>query len=322
MSGHSKVRLEIVICVMPWELRHFERQLLVFQDTLKEVDPSCIRFDVSLVTSPNIISWKDSKLQQNDIEDQFQRLCSTSSLPGRFVIERGPQILGCVDKRRDHLQRCSPSSMVCWLDPDIHFPPWILSTLLELLPKVPEPFFILSPQVPKLWDETWDPLVHRKFRSKDYGFCFQYDPGRDSIFRYQEKQKISLVPLSTTKFAGGWFSIFPAKLLKSIGIPKSFPPYGLEDTYLMQVIHHLNRFGFGAKQYVLEGLFVAETYIDEETNLLRGQCELVEPTNAQAQRARKILKMEKVKTILRLLPRCIRHRWLREKELRKQQECG
>ena len=165
---------------------------------------------------------------------------------------------GCVSWRKNHLESCSPGKAVIWLDCDISFPASALSEINKSIDLVKGKYFVITPQLVRMWDETWDCLVHKDFREKELGYCYDYDVSL--IEKISQQNSHHLDKITEFKFAGGWLTVISSDLLKLTGIPEVFKPYGEEDTYIMQVCEGLKKLGWPVSQYVMEGLLVAQKF--------------------------------------------------------------
>jgi hypothetical protein len=120
------------------------------------------------------------------------------------------------------------------------------------------PYYVISPQITKWWDSSWDCLVHSQHININLSSpqeLFNLDPYK---LIPQNSSSISLKPINQFKFGGGWFNLISTKLLKLIDIPDSLGPYGVDDTYVMICCDILKQKNYQIQQYVLDGTLVAE----------------------------------------------------------------
>ena len=123
---------------------------------------------------------------------------------------------------------------------------------------------IITPEIVRVWDDTWDCIVNEEFLDKPLNYQKENDPYKDSGI----KGDVTVVPVlnsqspqSRFKFAGGWFTCISVKLLNKIGVPKSFGHYGYEDTFLMVASEKLIREkNENINQFKIKNLVVCENY--------------------------------------------------------------
>jgi hypothetical protein len=118
-------------------------------------------------------------------------------------------------------------------------------------------YYILTPQLVKLWDNTWNCLVNKQYKTKSFKYHKTTDP-RTIVDQYQDE--VSVFPLRRFKWGGGWFNGFSMNLLTYVGVPATFIGYGLDDTYTMECAMMMSKYGYSVKQYVLKNSIVMEDY--------------------------------------------------------------
>lgn len=258
--------IKICVFLFPWEID-------LFQDTVDRLKVAStyvdnlnykIVLDVTMNLSPYAINFENSKLDKKFFEDAFNSICDKAShfFTVENTIDYTKKIFGCVDKRRDTLRNTLDTDYIIWLDLDIFFPNHILYTIINCIENIQDQYFIITPQTVKLWDSSWDPIIndvylndHPKKRKMPGNEIFKSDFNNFVNFLHG---KISLKRIDGFKFAGGWFNTFSANLLKKIDIPDSFGSYGLEDTYIMELLPKMKNIGHNVNQYVIQNLIVGE----------------------------------------------------------------
>lgn len=259
--------IRIPIFIFPWEMDSFQDmadRLKLCANHIKDNPNYKVIVDVTLNISNKAINWDNSILKKDFFINSFKNICNKLNyfLPTEFVIEETDKIFGCVDKRRESIQKSTNEDYILWLDPDIYFPTHILYNMVSSLELIKDDYFILSPQITKLWDDSWDIITNKHYINDDTEK--RRTPGNEifncDIINHLNliNDNISLSTIPTFKFSGGWFNLFSAKLLKRIGIPESFGSYGLEDTFVMQNCFALKQIGKDVKQYVLENVIIGQ----------------------------------------------------------------
>jgi hypothetical protein len=221
---------------------------------------------VTLCLSDELTNWIDgpSTMSKHYFERKFESmrpLMDWSKNP-TIYIEYGDTILGCVSQRRKTLELYNDYDFTIWLDTDIFFNDISLSYMIagyKAAVDSGESLCIITPQFVKQWDHTWDMLVHSKYINAPVMFHESFDVFNALL----EHGEITLAPLNTYKFAGGWFTLLSNELLNMITIPESLGHYGLEDTFitsacdLLQKHNHKNT----PTQFTLQNHLVGENYV-------------------------------------------------------------
>ena len=279
MQNNSPVELVIVLFVMPWEIDAY-RRTIEFLDTaatyLEEQDT--VSLDVVLGISDGIVNWEGSIVVPEDLGEAFDQINEKIhwAKNTRLVVDRDGWTLGCCDHRRQHLKRLNLDSTVVWLDPDIIFPPSALASLANGVRATRNEQYVITPQLPRMWDTTWDCLVHKRYTSEPIGLCYEFQPDQVDEVARSLPLPITLKEISEFKFAGGYLTALSANLLQLIDIPNTFRPYGEEDTFVMKVCTHMQREGWGVTQYVIDGLLVAPDFSIQENSRIHDDFMLVQ----------------------------------------------
>jgi hypothetical protein len=221
--------------------------------------------DVTLCTSGEMVDWNKSSINKKYFVDKFLKLSyHTDWCVKTFQVSE--EILGCVSQRRFSLNKHNDADYFIWLDTDIIFEERTLSYIVSSIQGINKdyPLSVITPEIVRVWDNTWDCIVNEQFLDKPLEYQKTNDPYKDSGI----KGDISIVPVNNSnspqsrfKFAGGWFTCISGKLLNRIGIPDSFAHYGYEDTFLMvgseKLVREQNE---EIHQFKIKNLVVCENY--------------------------------------------------------------
>lgn len=245
---------------LPREIDQLERVLDKLHESsffLNKEDQ--VILDVTLNLNNIFTDWETSILDKNFFKTKFNYLKSKSSWAYKllFEIEENNQCLGINDKRRNSISNVeSEVDYIMYLDLDLFFSKINLPIAFQAFTQINSQYQIISSELTKLWDSSWDVISNNKFKTESYDFWKSIDPY--SIEYYVANNEFNIKPINTIKFGGGWFNIFSANLLKFIGIPDSLGPYGLDDTFIMEASKLMKSKGYNINQYVLEGTLVCE----------------------------------------------------------------
>lgn len=248
----------ISIFCLPQEIDELEQLLLRLKFAFNHVNISNYTIDISLGISDQLTNWEESTLPKQYFLDKFETI--TNLLPN-IVSRTSEDILGCVSQRRYTWKTYQDCDYFIWLDTDIVFDPITLYYLEESFNSIKDqfPLSVITPEIVKVWDGTWDCLVNDKFQKEKYGYEKLNNPYADcgqhgEIFLERVLNQIPGQP--PMKFAGGWFTCISKVLLDKITIPDNLGHYGWEDTLIM---HACARLGEG-HQFKVKNLVVCENY--------------------------------------------------------------
>jgi len=247
---------QIIIHILPHEIDWFEWQAKQLKISNCYINDKVI---IDATLNLNLVDWNESKLPKQFFIDKFLQIKELlHEYELIFDINDDRTCLGIDDKRRDSIRKYTPDNFI-YLDCDVIFKPETLALLINAAKIIDNEFYIISPQTPKLWDQSWDVLVNELYQNEEYGFEKKLmDPY--SILT-QDYGDITLMPIDTFKFGGGWFNLISAKLLQLTDIPDSFGPYGRDDTYIMYCCEIMKQKQMNPQQYIVKNLVIAENYI-------------------------------------------------------------
>lgn len=234
--------------IQPWEIDDLERQINNFILSSYYINDTVI-FDITLNVSDIIIDWSTSKLPRQYFIEKFKYLETKLSYYFKTEFDIDENIQGCTDKRRSVCQK--EQDYIIWLDFDIFLPSHALITLIEASKLIKDECFILTPEIIKYWDDSWDCITNEKYLNYPHNMRDDFDVySLDSIV---SNNNINIRKNNQIKFGGGWFNLFTNSIFEKIKIPDEIGPYGSDDTYIMLCSPKLN-----IPQYILEGLIVTE----------------------------------------------------------------
>jgi hypothetical protein len=263
--------IEIVIWISPCDLDDLEKtlnRLNIGQEFLLQYQKSSIKFSIALGVSDEIINWNKSQVTKQECVDRFLNLKTLTKWAGESNFIVTDTINGCTSMRNKTSN--SNSEWFLWLDTDIIFDPKTLPHMLNAIGALETnniTEFVITPEIVRQWDDTWDCLVNDNFINKPLGYQAQNNPHIDSQIIQEDFELIEVRNTSFgqpyMKFAGGWFTVLSKKLLELTPFPTDYGHYGLDDTYIMWAAQILNKPNI--KQFKLKNLIVCENYFDRIT---------------------------------------------------------
>ena len=249
---------KITCHLMPWELDY---ALLSFTQLKKSKyyldDKDKIYIDVTLNLSSYIINWEESKIPKEFFINKFKSLQPLlKDYICRFKIYDKNELYGGlntqIEATEDHID------YYIVLNPDMYFSENLLSILIEGSKSVSNKYFTITPQIPKLWDNTWDTISHPNWNGiphKDWDKLDTYD------IRYFMKNitdGIRLTPIDTHKWAS-WMDLYNKNTWIDFWMHhKDWVGYGPCDWYTMILTQYAKNNGVDFQQYILENQLTCE----------------------------------------------------------------
>ena len=257
---------------MPWEIDH----LFLLQHQLKRSsyyleNKDNFEMDVVLNLSDKLIDWNNSKLDKQFFIEKYK---STQYLTDwancRYSIYNDSEMYGHLDLMRECIEDDIKCDGYMSIVPDVHFHETLLYYMFRSMDLIKDDYYWVTPQITKLWDNSWDVLVNGDYIN------ISYENHRDIDTYDVEKsvrnkiEDINIIENEKNYKWACWFDLHSAKLLELVGIPKTFIGYGPMDTFYSNIFNilKLNDIPFPFKQYIIENQVISDRWrcIDKQSD--------------------------------------------------------
>jgi hypothetical protein len=259
----KKTKILIHIYSLIQDIDYIERTLLFLKQNSLYVDRSQFYYllDVTIPISDYWADWENSNIPKELFEDKFKNLQKYADWfdETSFKIEYDSK--GALRNSVANMHKYDVDAII-YLDADILFNQYTLQIMSESFLSIKQHHskFVITPELVKLWDNSWDILVNENFKNKsnDPFYVYQQDPILDSSQIYGD---ITLEPLQQNnrnifKFGGGWFTLFSKELIDEMELPEDLEGFGAIDTIMM---YYLNNHP-SAIQFKIKNLVVCEDF--------------------------------------------------------------
>jgi hypothetical protein len=248
---------------MPSEMEMFERLMIQFRKALSYLDENDdVTLKVTLNLNPELTDWENSEFKQGYFVSRFAILFNGIKNINEIILDTS--CWGTTQQKRESINLDYDQFIFC--DTDILFHEHMLKYQLNVSYKL-EGTYIISPSLPKWWDNTWDYLCHSEYKDKPYGTAID---DKDVMFGALT-QKIEVVnarQIPTIKFGCGMHTLYSKSFWQFVGIPDVLGGYGPEDTYGMEAAKVALKLGFDIKQFVLDGVYITEDQVNRKPSFL------------------------------------------------------
>lgn len=247
--------IQILIHTLPQEIDCLEQILFNLKRNSNFTNEE---FLVDVCLNLNLVNWEYSILNKEFFISKFKNLerITQTWAKTKFEVNIDKTIQGCVSHRRKAFKETEAEALLI-LDTDIIFSETMLGHLsaASKLLKEELPYYIVTPQITPMWDNSWDILVNEKYLNDGINFRDR-DP-----YKYAScLGQVNVKPINGFKFGGGWAVLISANLVKDVPIPESLGHYGLEDTYIMYCSQIMKQNGEKINQFVLENEVIVEDH--------------------------------------------------------------
>ena len=258
------MKYHISIHISPYEIDNYQTFIHQLRRNLNHVEDEII-FTPYLNLSKYFYNWEDSTLSPFYFVDRFNEL--NDIVREYCVIDEyvnfDEKILGAFSYKTMFLNKYKNEvDAFIWFDSDMIFPDNTIAMLIASHKSSETKYCIVTPQIHRLWDTTWDILVNKDYinipASHDNYFGFDgyslYKRDDEDYFLDENKQKF--------KFASGWCNLLSADLFRDlINFTYDLGHYGPDDTFIMNLLDYykFNK-GKDINQYILKNIVVTENY--------------------------------------------------------------
>ena len=251
-----KKRTLICIHVMPSEIEMFERLMMQMRRALQYLDDNDdVTLKVTLNLNPELTDWNNSELKNGHFVNRFAILFNGIKNVNEIILDTS--CWGTTQQKRESYKLDYDQFIFC--DTDILFHEHMLKHQLNISYQL-DGVYILSPSLPKWWDDSWDELCHSNYINEEFGYATT-KPAIDNALT-QKVDYINAKQVRDIKFGCGMHTLYSKSFWELVGIPESFGGYGPEDTYGMAASQLAIKLGYDIKQFVMDGIYITEDYIN------------------------------------------------------------
>jgi len=252
------MNIKIKYHIMPWEIDY---ALLTFSQLKKSSyylnSEDTIYIDTALNLSSYIINWEESKLPKEFFIEKYKTISKLLDWAEHkpFIYE-GDELYGHLDLEKSIIGPHIDYYMsIC---PDMWFHEHLLFYLIESAKSVNDEYFVITPQIYKMWDVTWDHLTHPNYMNIPYNEWDKGDVFDIANFMSNNSDTPQLKEIYDFKWAG-WFDIYSKSFVeKLVPIFDEWKGYGPWDYFGMVVSDVARKEGTPVKEYLLENQVIFE----------------------------------------------------------------
>ena len=257
------MKYHISIHISPYEIDNYQTFIHQLRRNLNYIDDEII-FSPYLNLSTYFYDWRNSKLKSDFFVNKFNELnniikdeCELDS-----TVNFKDKILGAFSYKTMFLEQYKDKvDAFIWFDSDMIFPDNAIISLIGAHKALEDKHCIITPQIHRLWDETWDVLVNEDYTNipASHDNYFGFDGYK--LFKNKERDLSVIKNEQNFKFASGWCNLLTSDLFKDyIKFDYSLGHYGPDDTFIMCLLDHYKHIGNNINQYIIKNLVVTENY--------------------------------------------------------------
>ena len=248
------MNIKIQLHIMPWEIDH----ALLIADKLKQsiqyINPSDkIYIDSALNLSSSVINWNDSKLPKEYFIKRYESICkyfNTGFIHKPFIYDND-QIYGHLDLQRSSVEPDIDAYL--YICADVGFSKYALYYMIESAKAITNKYYVITPQIYKCWDNSFDGLVHKPFLNVENEQCLSTN--YHELEYKTEGLTPALHPLPYFKYCG-WFDLYSKSYVEDFApILPEWSGYGPWDLYSTTLANNFKD-KYDVQQYVLQNQLI------------------------------------------------------------------
>jgi hypothetical protein len=250
----------VCIHIMPNEIEMFQTFMIQYRKALIYCKDYEVYIKATLNLNPKLTDWDNSELKQDYFIKIFNEQFQYKDIHQLNEIILDDSMWGTTQQKRESIN-IDYFDQFIFVDTDIVLHEHQLMYQL----KASEPLrgkYIVSPSLPKWFDNTWDVLVCSGMENTE----FNTKETMASVHT-QKPTQLSMKQTPYIKFGCGMHTLYSKEFWQFIGIPESFGGYGPEDTFGMIASSQSILRGYDIKQYVLDGIYISEDYFNREPTI-------------------------------------------------------
>ncbi len=244
---------------MPWEVDYALLQFMQLKKSSQHLSDD-IYFHIGLNLSSHIINWNESKLPKEYFINKFNAALKMLDWAKEVnvTIYEGDELWGHLDLEK--VQMDSKIDYYMSICPDMWFHEYTLFYIIESAKQAKDKYFIITPEIHKMWDWTWDELVNENYMDIPYS-----NWNKSDIFEIQSRALGEPYLQLTSRFKyAGWFDLYSKDFMELIPIPDDWKGYGPWDYYSMLISDIAVKKGIDIKEYVLKNQIIYEYHPNKE----------------------------------------------------------
>lgn len=251
--------IKIMSHIMPWEIDY---ALLTFtklkQSKYYLSKDIHVSIDTTLNLSSFLIDWEKTQFPKEYFIEKYNTisLLLVDYNHNKRIYDEN-KLYGHLEFQRE--SKSQDTDYYISICPDMYFHEKLLSDLIENAKQIPNKYFVLTPQICRMWDESWEILTHPKFAvGPHYGWEKTTDIFDVDHYLRSSNRNVQCVPINQYRWAG-WLDLYNKEFYENLApVPDNWSGYGGWDTYGATICYYAKQFGMDFQQYRLDDQIVFE----------------------------------------------------------------
>jgi|688.fasta_scaffold14744_7 hypothetical protein len=251
------MKLKISYHIMPYEIDYALLSYIQLKKSQYHLpDDVEIEIDTVLNMSDYLIDWDKTILPKEFFKQKFNDLnVLLKDYKVNAKIYEGNECYGLLDMQRDSY--CGADYYMN-ITPDMYFSEHLLALMLESAKLVKNKYFVITPEIHKMWDYSWDEITNERYMNVPYAdwnatdvFDIRHNMKTDNVAPYLE-------PTQRSKWAW-WLDLYNREFYEEFApVQDDWFGYGPWDWWSLMLTEYAKSKGADFQEYVLRGQTIFE----------------------------------------------------------------
>lgn len=263
------MNIKIITHLMPWEVDDAILSFDKFGQAYYYLNSNdTVYYETCLNLSSYFIDWNKSKLSKEFFIDKYNYACAAlSKYNTKHNIYDGDELYGHLDLQRTVVEpHINFYISAC---PDTYFHTHLLHYLIAIAKQLNDKYFLITPEISQVWDNSWDILVNKNRKFIDYSTWENQDIN-DVIHTMENKTDTPYVEKINQYKWAGWFDLYSKSFYEQlVPISSDWHGYGPWDLFGMTVCNIARQYhNTNIQQYVLRNQIIFDRKIGAYKNTI------------------------------------------------------
>tara|TARA_R110000744_G_scaffold372879_2_gene484768 strand:+ start:883 stop:1770 length:888 start_codon:yes stop_codon:yes gene_type:complete len=215
-----------------------------------------IEIDTVLNCSDYLIDWNKSILPKSFFIQKFNELnVLLKDYTVNSKIYEGDKCYGLLDMQRDSY--CGADYYMN-ITPDMYFSEHLLPLMFESTKLIKNKYFVITPEIHKMWDGTWDEIINQRYMDVPYANWNDTDVFEIRHHMKTDNNEVKLDPTRRSKWAW-WLDLYNREFYEDFApVQDDWFGYGPWDWWSLMLTEYAKERGADFQEYVLRGQTIFE----------------------------------------------------------------
>lgn len=215
-----------------------------------------IEIDTVMNCSNYLIDWDKTILPKQFFIQKFNDLeILLKDYKVNSKIYEGDECYGLLDMQRDSY--CGADYYIN-ITPDMYFSEHLLALMLESTKIIKNKYYVVTPEIHKMWDHTWDEITNKRYLDVPYAEWNDTDVYDIRHNMKMDNEEIRLEPTQRSKWAW-WLDLYNREFYEDFApVQDDWYGYGPWDWWSLMLTEYAKSKGADFQEYVLRGQTIFE----------------------------------------------------------------